>query len=134
MFKKISIQTTKKQEIIDITDKIKKIIGTLKIDHGICLIYCPHSTAGIFVNENYDPGVCRDILNKLEELIPSNGKYEHNCIDNNAHAHLKASLIGSSENFIINNKEICLGKWQNISLAEFDGPRNRQIFLKIIEK
>lgn len=133
MLKQIKVITRKKQELIDITGKLKEIVKESKIENGICVVYVAHATAGILINENYDPAVCGDIINKLEELIPSKGNYKHNCIDNNAHAHIKASLIGPSETIIIKNNELALGTWQGIAFAEFDGPRQRTIFVKIIE-
>ncbi len=133
MLKELKVKTGKKQEIIDITDKIKIIVSESEAINGICIIYVPHATAGIILNENYDENVCKDILNKFEEIIPKGDNYKHNCIDNNAHAHIKASIIGPSEIVIIKDKKILLGTWQGIALAEFDGPRERKIFVKIIK-
>lgn len=133
MLNGFKIKTSKKQEILDITEKIKEIAKNSKIKNGICIVFTPHSTTGILTNENYDPNVCFDIINKLNELIPEKNNYKHNCIDNNAHAHIKASLIKPSETIIIKDSELLLGEWQNIGLAEFDGPKTRNIFVKIIE-
>jgi secondary thiamine-phosphate synthase enzyme len=133
MIKEFSIQTSKKQEIINITKEIKEITNSLNFDNGICVVYAPHSTAGILINENYDENVCKDIINKLEKLIPEKGNYKHDCIDKNAHSHIKSSIIGPSETIIIQNKKLLLGTWQKIALAEFDGPRKRKIFLKFIK-
>jgi len=127
------ISTTKKQELIDITEKVRQIVKNSKVKKGLCIVYVPHATSGILVNENYDPSVCNDIINKLEEIIPSTGNYEHNRVDDNAHSHIKASLIGPSETLIIENGELILGTWQGIALAEFDGPRTRTVLIKIIE-
>ena len=133
VFKQFNIFTTKKQELIDITEKVKKIVRDFGIKEGLCMVYVPHATAGILVNENYDPSVCEDIINKLEEIIPSRASYKHDAIDNNAHAHIKASIIGPSETILISNEGLQLGGWQGIALAEFDGPRNRTVFVKIIK-
>ena len=133
MLKEFKINTQKKQELIDITTKVKEVIKNFEVKEGICIIYVPHATAGILINENYDESVCKDIINKLEKLIPEEGDYRHDCIDNNAHAHIKASLIGPSETIIIKNKELVLGTWQGIVLAEFDGPKDRKILVKIIK-
>ncbi len=132
MLKEIKIKTSKNQEIINITDKVKQIIDNSGVDKGMCLVYVQHATAGILINENYDSAVCNDIINKLEEMIPSTGKYKHNCVDNNAHAHIKSALIGPSETIIIENNKLILGPWQGIGLCEFDGPRTRKVFVKII--
>lgn len=132
MLKEFKINTKEKQELVDITDKVKEIVGESKIEKGICIIYVPHATAGILINENYDKYVCEDIINKLEELVPESDKYEHDKIDNNAHSHIKASLIGPSETIIIKDGKLVLGTWQGIALAEFDGPRTRTIFVKLV--
>lgn len=133
MIKEIFLETTKKQEIIDITDKIENIILSSEIQNGICFVYSPHTTSGIIINENSDVGVFEDILNKLEDLVPSKGNYLHDDFEKNAHAHIKSTLVGSSKTIIVKNKKLLLGKWQGIGFAEFDGPRQRKIFIKIIE-
>jgi len=127
------LKTNKKQEIIDLTEKIKEVVEKSNIKNGICIVYVPHATCGIIVNENYDPSVCNDILNKLEQIAPENASYEHDKIDNNAHSHVKASLIGPSETVIIENSALQLGTWQGIALTEFDGPRERTVLVKVIE-
>lgn len=134
MIKRFVINTSKKQEIVDITDEVKQIVEESDVKDGICLVYLPHATAGIIVNENYDALVCEDILNKLEELVPGSGNYQHDKIDNNANAHIKSSLIGSSQTFIIQDKKLILGTWQGIAIAEFDGPRKRTVLIKIIKE
>ena len=131
MLKEFKIKTSKKQELIDITEEIKKIISD--VEEGICLVYTPHATAGILINENYDEKVCEDIINKLEELIPEKGNYKHDCVDDNAHAHIKSAIIGPSETIIIKDGKLLLGTWQGIALVEFDGPRIRKIYVKIIK-
>ena len=133
MLKEFKINTKEKQELADITDKVKEIVEESEIEQGICVAYVPHATAGILINENYDRYVCEDIINKLEELVPESDKYEHDKIDNNAHSHIKASLIGPSESIIVKDGKLVLGTWQGIALAEFDGPRTRTIFVKVIE-
>ena len=133
MLKEFKISTTKKSELIDITEKVEQVIKDSGIKKGICIVYAPHATAGILINENNDPSVCRDILNQLEKIAPEKASYEHDKIDNNAHAHIKASIIGPSETIIIEDGELVLGTWQGIALAEFDGQRTRTVLIKIIE-
>ncbi|MEK0336617.1 MAG: secondary thiamine-phosphate synthase enzyme YjbQ [Nitrosopumilus sp.] len=133
MLKEFRVSTSKKQELVDITGKIKEIVRDSDIKSGICIVYVPHATAGIIINENYDPSVCNDILNKLEQIAPQTDRYEHDKIDNNAHSHIKASIIGPSQTIIMQNNELLLGTWQGIALAEFDGPKTRTVFVKIIE-
>ena len=133
MLQEFKVSTTKKQELIDITEKVRQIIKNSRVERGMCLVYVPHATAGIIVNENYDPSVCNDIINQLEKIAPLTGSYEHDKIDDNAHSHIKASIIGPSETLIIEDEELILGTWQGIALAEFDGPRTRTVLIKIIE-
>lgn len=133
MLKEFKISTSKKQELIDITEEVRQIIKNSGVEKGLCLVYVPHATAGILVNENYDSSVCNDIINKLEEIAPSTNRYEHDKIDDNAHAHIKASLIGPSETLIIEEGKLILGTWQGIALIEFDGPKTRTVLVKLIE-
>ena len=133
MLKSIEISTAKNQELIDITDRIKQILKDSGIKQGICIVYVPHTTAGVLINENYDSNLCEDIIRKLNDVIPLHDNYKHDRVDSNAHSHIKASLIGPSEIIIIKNNELQLGRWQGIALAEFDGPRKRKIFVKIIK-
>jgi len=134
MIEEFEIKTEKEQELIDITDKVKEMVSNSGTESGICIVYTPHATAGIIINENHDPSVCNDIINQLDKVIPESKNYEHDKIDNNAHSHIKASIIGPSENIIIQNNELKLGTWQGIALSEFDGPRSRRkVYVKIIE-
>ncbi len=127
---KLNIKTTSNVEIIDITEHVKSVVNKLNKKDGIILIYVPHTTAAITINENYDPMVGYDILNILDKIAPNNLNYKH--LEGNAHAHIKASLIGSSVMLILENGEIKMGKWQGILFFEFDGPRNREIWIKVI--
>ena len=128
----IYIETTKREEIIDITQQIEKIVNENSNENSkACLVYVPHATCAIIVNENYDKAVCKDILELLKKQIPK-GIWEHDAIDNNADSHIKASIIGPGQIVPIENKELKLGRWQGIALAEFDGPRNRRISVTII--
>ncbi len=127
---KLNIKTTSKVEIIDITNVIKDAVSKLNKNDGIVFVYVPHTTAAITINESYDPKVGNDILDILDRIAPNNLKYKH--IEANAQAHIKASLIGSSIMLILENGEIKMGKWQGILFCEFDGPRNREIWIKVI--
>ncbi len=130
MLKQIPIKSTKRNELIDITNAVEKIIKESKVKEGICIVYAPHTTAAVTINENADPSVKADILGKLSELVPENAGYSHT--EGNADAHIKSSLVGCSEIILIKNNELVLGTWQGIMFAEFDGPRNRRVFVKII--
>jgi len=129
---KISVKTEKHSEIIDITSKVKQIVEASGIKSGLCTVYVPHTTAAIVVNENTDPSVKGDILQSLDKLVPWDDVYSHN--EGNAAAHIKAAIIGSSKTFIVENMEIILGTWQGIFFCEFDGPRERIVYVEIIEQ
>ncbi|MBU2496806.1 MAG: secondary thiamine-phosphate synthase enzyme YjbQ [Nanoarchaeota archaeon] len=131
----LAIQTKNKQEIIDITDKVQEAIKKSGIKQGTCIVFTPHTTAGILINECTDKNLHQDILNKLEQLIPTKSKYKHNCEDGgcNAHAHIKSSIIGASKIIFIENNKLLLGTWQRISYCEFDGPRQRKVHIKVLK-
>ena len=132
MIKEISISTSNRNELVDITGKVSDIVKQSKIKEGICIVYCPHTTAAITINESADPAVQRDILVNLSKLIPENGDYQHS--EGNSDSHIKSSIIGASETLIIKDNSLILGTWQNIYFAEFDGPRQRKVIIKVLEK
>ena len=129
--RELSISSTKRNQMIDITDKIQGILNDEKIQSGCVTIYVLHTTAAITINEGADPDVQRDIISTLGKLIPENGNFLHG--EGNSDAHIKASLLGPSVNVIIENSRLVLGTWQHIFFYEGDGPRNRKIFVKIIK-
>ena len=126
----ISIESSERTELIDITEKIEKIIKNSNINEGMCYLHVPHTTAGITINENADPDVSYDINNKMDTIIARDDNYSH--LEGNSDAHIKSSLFGPTLNLIIENGNILLGRWQCIYFCEFDGPRNRNIWVKII--
>ena len=128
-----TLSTSKRQELIDITDKVNSIIKKSKIKNGICNVFAAHATAAIIINENYDPNICLDLLESLNKLVPS-GIWRHDRIDGNADAHIKSSILGPGETIPVKNSELELGKWQSAMFVELDGPRNdRKIIVTIIE-
>lgn len=124
------IKTTKAQEFVDITSLVREAVRKSGVKNGIVVVFVPHTTAGVTVNENADPDVIKDILSGLNKVFLENNGYLH--VEGNSHAHIKASLMGSSCNIIIENGELKLGTWQGIYFCEFDGPRNRKVHIKII--
>lgn len=128
----LEVKTNKKIEFIDITNQIEKIIKEEDIKNGICYLFIPHTTAGITINENADPSVKEDIINTLNKIVPEDLDYEH--LEGNSPAHVKSSLVGHSEIIFIENGKLALGIWQGIFLCEFDGPRKRKVYIKIIER
>ncbi len=128
--KTLNIQTNSQTELLDITGKIKDAIKESGISSGICQVFIPHTTAGVTINENADPSVKRDILKELNKVIPFEDNYSHS--EGNSAAHIKSSLTGVSLTIIIENGRLQLGTWQGIYFCEFDGPRSRNIWIKII--
>ncbi len=129
--KEITVQTKRRQEILDITYEIAEAVEESGIKNGILVVQLPHATASLVLNES-EEGVKRDLLNKLEELIPSRGGYLHDRIDDNAHAHLKSAIVGSCRVLPIANGRIIRGTWQNFLLIEEDGPRTRRVFILVM--
>lgn len=126
----IKIQTKTVTELIDITQEIQSLITASKIQDGIVLIHIPHTTAAITINENTDPDVVRDLLMKINEVIDDDRRFRHS--EGNSDAHIKSSLFGPSLSLIISEGVLQLGSWQGIYFCEFDGPRTRQIWVKIM--
>ncbi len=126
MIKQFTIQTSRRNEFIDITAQIQDLVE--EVSEGVATVFVPHTTTGITINENADPAVPRDILKKLEQLIPQQGNYSH--MEGNSDAHLKASLFGSSVRVIIKDGQLLLGTWQAIFFCEFDGPRTRKFYVQ----
>ncbi|MFY9535136.1 MAG: secondary thiamine-phosphate synthase enzyme YjbQ [Bacillota bacterium] len=129
MVHKFTLQTAR-EGFHDITSKVREAVGESGITDGICIVYCPHTTAGITINENADPDVVTDMLYGLGKTCPHHPEYRH--IEGNTTAHMKASIIGSSVTVIIENGRLLLGRWQGIYFCEFDGPRTRSCYVKVI--
>ncbi len=127
MIKQLTIKTSKRNEFIDITSQIQDLVR--EVSEGVATVFVPHTTTGITINENADPDVPRDILKKLEKLIPQQDNYCH--MEGNSDAHIKASLFGSSVRVIIQNGQLLLGTWQSIFFCEFDGPRTRKFYVQV---
>lgn len=125
------ISTKKPQEFVDITYLINQALEKSSIQNGLAIIFCPHTTAGITINENADPDVVRDMISALDKVFPIEGDYRH--FEGNSHAHLKSSYMGTEKTIIINEGKPLLGTWQSVYFCEFDGPRNRKLFIKIME-
>lgn len=129
MFYEYSIRTDR-ENLYNITSHVRDAIIKDGILNGICIIYCPHTTAGITINENADPDVVHDILIGLNKAFPDRNEFRHG--EGNSAAHLKSSCVGASQTVIIDNGQLVLGTWQGIYFCEFDGPRNRKFYVKTI--
>lgn len=128
--KRLEISTSKREQIVDITPLVQQYLAQEKVLAGVLTVYSPHTTAGISVNENADPDVKKDMTLFLNKLVPQDHPFAH--AEGNADAHIKASLIGFSQAFIVENGKLQLGTWQGIFFMEFDGPRSREVWLKFI--
>jgi len=128
--KEISVQTHSRLEMIDITAAVRDAAREEKIESGVVLVYTPHTTAAVTINENADPDVPRDILAALDRAVPLSANYRH--AEGNSAAHVKSSLVGASEMIIIENGRLILGTWQSIFFCEFDGPRSRKVIVKFL--
>lgn len=131
MFESLNIKTSSRIEMVDITERITNLITRHNINSGICCLFVPHTTAGITINENADSSVQRDINSKLSDLVPAGDNYSH--LEGNSDSHIKSTVVGSSLNIIIDKGRPVLGTWQGIYFCEFDGPRNRNLYIKLIE-
>jgi secondary thiamine-phosphate synthase enzyme len=127
----ITVKTSSKIEMIDITPHVQEIVRQSKVKHGICIVFVPHTTAAITIIENADPAVRKDIIGELNKIIPLEDNYRH--MEGNSAAHIKATVTGSSQTVIIEKGELQLGTWQSLFFCEYDGPRNRKAWIKIIK-
>lgn len=134
--KEISFSTKERECFVNLTEEVKKLVSEEKIKKGICTLLCPHTTAGITLNEAFDNTMAQDLINKLNELIPQNKNYLHDTSqgEGNADSHLKAVYVGNSVSIPIESSELVLGTWQNIMFFEFDGPRNRKILAQFLKQ
>jgi secondary thiamine-phosphate synthase enzyme len=126
----VQIKTLSRMQFIDITDRVRDALARSRVTDGIAIVYVPHTTAGVTINEAADPSVAEDINTSLSHLIPHKGSYRHS--EGNADAHIKASLMGSSVHIIISEGALMLGTWQGVFFCEFDGPRTRRALIKVI--
>jgi secondary thiamine-phosphate synthase enzyme len=124
----LTVTTKSSTELIDITPQVQRAVSAAGIAAGVCTVFVPHTTAGITINENADPAVIEDLLKELNKVIPLRDSYRHQ--EGNSAAHIKASLLGSSVQVIINDGKLQLGTWQSVFVCEFDGPRTRTVWVQ----
>lgn len=128
---KINIKTAKRIELVDITADVQNMVSKKKIKDGVCLVFCPHTTAGLTINENADPAVISDMISTLDKLVPVNAGYEHS--EGNSDSHIKSSLLGASLTVFVERGQLALGTWQGIFFCESDGPRSREVWIKVMQ-
>ena len=128
--KRLRVKTTSRIEMIDITSEVQRLVSEEGINEGICLVYCPHTTAGVVINEHADPSVAEDIASALTEQYPHRRAWRH--LEGNADAHVKSAVVGISAIIPITGGRLALGTWQGIFFCEFDGPRSRELYIQIM--
>jgi secondary thiamine-phosphate synthase enzyme len=126
----IKVRTVRRTEMVDITAEVQRVVTALGIKTGTCYLYVPHTTAGILINEHADPDVAHDAEGALDRLIPAAGPYRH--AEGNSDSHVKTMLVGTNTFAFVEEGELALGRWQGIFLAEFDGPRERKLYVKVL--
>ena len=132
MIEKFQVRTSTKSGLIDITRDVRDAVRKTGVKRGVCYVFVPHTTAAVTINENADPSVPQDILMALSKIVPSQDRYQHT--EGNSPAHIKASLLGSSQVVFLEAGEMVLGTWQGIFFCEFDGPRNRTVYVKVLKE
>ena len=128
---KFPVKTTRRVELVDITSQVNAALKSSGVAEGVCVVFCPHTTAGLTINENADPAVAKDICSAMHGLVPANGDYTH--AEGNSDSHIKSSLFGSSLSIIVEDGRLELGTWQGIYLCESDGPRSRECRVKFLK-
>lgn len=131
MMQSFDVRTSIQTEFIDITRSVQDAVKKMGANNGICIIFVPHTTAAVTINENADPSVVRDILMELNKIIPFKNHFQH--MEGNSPAHIKSSLVGCSEIVLVESGKLVLGTWQGIFFCEFDGPRSRKVHVTVVE-
>ena len=131
MIRQLRVKTNSKTELVDITQGVQRLVTESGIKTGLCHVYVPHTTSGVTINENTDPNVGRDILKELNKVIPFDDKYGHT--EGNSAAHIKSTIVGVSKAVMVEEGRLALGTWQSIFYCEFDGPRDRRVYVKVMK-
>jgi len=126
----IAVSSRRKTEMIDVTAEVRRVVRESNVRSGLALVFVPHTTAAVTINENADPDVVRDMTMEIDKIIPFDDGYRH--AEGNSSAHIKSTLVGVSETIIVENGEPLLGTWQGVYFCEFDGPRRRQLHIKVV--
>jgi secondary thiamine-phosphate synthase enzyme len=127
----LTVKTRAQTELVDITAEVGRLVADSGVRNGLCLVYVPHTTAGVTINENADPSVRKDLLMVLNQMVPWKADYRH--LEGNSPAHVKSTLVGASQTIAVDNGHLVLGTWQGVFFCEFDGPRSRTVQVRIFE-
>ncbi len=131
MIHTFQVRTSARTDFVDITRQVQEVVEKSNVGEGICYVFVPHTTAAVTINENADPSVPADMGAELNKMVPAHERYQH--LEGNSPAHIKASLVGSSQVIFVKSRRLVLGTWQGIFFCEFDGPRNRQVHVKVVK-
>jgi secondary thiamine-phosphate synthase enzyme len=126
----LNVKTSKRTQLIDVTAAVQKAVTSSGVENGVCYVYVPHTTAAVMINECADPDVARDVEGALDRVIPADGAFRH--AEGNSDSHIKSILVGASQMVFVENGKLVLGRWQGIFFCEFDGPRTRDLQVKVV--
>lgn len=126
----LRVKTTRRTQLADVTEEVEKAVKKAGVSSGVCYVYVPHTTAGVIINEHFDPDVATDLEGVFDRLVPRSGPYRHS--EGNSDSHAKASLTGTSQMIFVEDGKLALGRWQGVFFCEFDGPRERKMCVKVI--
>lgn len=125
----LRVKTARRTQLVDVTQEVEKAVEQAGVDSGVCYVYVPHTTAGVMVNEHFDPDVATDLEGVFDRLVPRVGPYRH--AEGNSDSHAKAALTGTSATIFVEDGKLALGRWQGVFFCEFDGPRDRKLWVKV---
>lgn len=128
----LRVKTERRTQLVDVTEQIERAVAVTGVDSGVCYVYVPHTTAGVMINEHFDPDVATDLEGVFERLVPQSGPYRH--AEGNSDSHAKAVLTGTSQMIFVEQGKLVLGQWQGVFFCEFDGPRERKMWVKVIRE
>jgi len=128
--KTVNVKTSRRVQLIDVTGEVKKAVSESGVESGVCIVFVPHTTAGVAINEGADPSVARDIEKHLSKLVPEQGGFTH--AEGNSDSHIKTLITGSSESIIVEDGRPVLGTWQSVFFCEYDGPRSRKMHIRVV--
>jgi secondary thiamine-phosphate synthase enzyme len=126
----LRVKTGRRTQLVDVTEQVERAVAAAGVDSGVCHVYVPHTTAGVMINEHFDPDVATDLEGVFERLVPRAGAYRH--AEGNSDSHAKAALTGTSQMIFVEQGKLALGQWQGVFFCEFDGPRERKLWVKVI--
>jgi len=127
----LRVKTERRTQLVDVTREVERVVEKAGVSAGICCIYVPHTTAGVMINEHFDPDVATDLEGVFERMVPKSGPYRHS--EGNSDSHAKAALAGTSQMIFVEDGKLALGRWQGVFFCEFDGPRDRKLWIKVLE-